>query len=426
MSGPIQLGISFGVVSLLARWVTGNTILSSPETLVKFGLAGGIGYALTGGIALILFGYLAKVIRRRYLIHQTIGDVLKEKLTPYGYWYTMSLLFFFGLYSLFIQAMGAGLLVHIMFPIPVVVGMLIFLGLCLLIGGIGGINRIHQLSGISVALIFGTVIILPVYFYIQKGVYPVFEGMKLYHPYILFIKNTEAISFISASLLVFFGQVLTDRATWQRIFIIQKEKVQMSFTLTGFIWTTIPIALTSLLIIIIYGRNYQNVYSLILDLVTTLQTTILIILFVLFCFVAILSASSSELHSLNTLFIKNVIGHFRSLTESEKWKFTYFFTGIVCGILVIVVSVLTPIPIQLLFFGGNLYAGIIIPLLYIILSNNTVPTLVPFSSLIGAFGGYLLLPITTNLQAIWISFFLSGIICFIVFISRFLFRKLNP
>lgn len=60
IGGAFQLGIGFGVVSLLSRWVTGNTILSSPETLIKYGLTGGIGYSLMGALALILFGILAK------------------------------------------------------------------------------------------------------------------------------------------------------------------------------------------------------------------------------------------------------------------------------------------------------------------------------------------------------------------------------
>lgn len=423
ISGPIKLGIGFGVVSLLSRWVTGNTILSSPETLVKYGLTGGVGYAFVGGLILILFGYFAKIVRQKYPNHQTIGDILKEKLTVSGYWYMMIVLFFMGAYSLFIQAIGAGLLIDILFPIPVFFGMLLFLGLCLLIGGVGGIHRIHQLSVINVALIFGAVITIPVYFYIQKGVYPVFEGIKLYHPYILFIKNTDAIWFIFTSVLVFLGQVITDRATWQRIFIIQKEKVRMSFTLTGLIWTTIPIALTSLLMIVISGRSYQNIYTLIFDLVNTIQATVFIILFVLFCFFAILSASSSELHALNTLFIKNVLQVFRPLTDNEKWKYTLMISLIVCGFLIIVVSIITPSHIQLLFFGGNLYAAIIFPLFYIIFSKDIVPTLIPFSSLIGALCGYLFLPITNNLQTIWISFLISGLICLMVYISRFLYRK---
>jgi urea-proton symporter len=411
VSGYIKLGISFGVVSLLARWVTGNTILSSPETLIKYGLTGGIGYSLMGALALILFGVMAKKIRERYPDQHTIGDVLRLKLTPSGYWYMISVLFVTSLDSLFVQAMGAGILIHMISDLPIFIGMLLFLSFCFFIGGVGGMQRLHQLAGINVSLIFGAVIIIPVYFYIQEGVFPVYEGIKLYHPYLLYIKNTEAIWFIFTAVLIGFGQVLIDRATWQRVFIINKEKVRMTFTLAGLIWATIPLALLSLLMIIIFGRSFENIYSLIFELIEKIQSTVLIVLFVLICFSAISSAISAEIHATTTLFVRNVMEMFRRLTEREKWKYTYIFSGVICVFLLVIVTILTPNPLELLFFFGNIYASMIVPMVYIILSKQKLPFIIPYASLIGAVGGYLLLPYTENLLAIWLSFAISSFIC---------------
>jgi urea-proton symporter len=411
VSGAIKLGISFGVVSLLARWVTGNTILASPETLIKYGLTGGIGYSLMGALALILFGLLAKKIRERYPDQHTIGDVLRLKLTPSGYWYMITVLLITSLDSLFVQAMGAGILIHMISPLPIFIGMLLFLSFCFFVGGVGGMQRIHQLAGINVSLIFGAVIIIPVYFYIQEGVFPVYEGIKLYHPYLLYIKNTEAIWFIFTAILIGFGQVLIDRATWQRVFIIKKEKVRMTFMLAGLIWATIPLALSSLLMIIIFGRSYENIYSLIFELIEKIQSTVLIVLFVLFCFSAISSAISAEIHATTSLFVRNVLEVFRKLTDREKWKYTYIFSGAICVFLFVIVTILTPNPLELLFFFGNIYASMIVPMFYIILSKRKLPSLIPFASLIGAIGGYLVLPFTENLLAIWLSFAISSFIC---------------
>lgn len=411
ISGTIRLGISFGVVSLLARWVTGNTILSSPETLIKYGLTGGIGYSLMGALALILFGFISKNIRERYSAHYTIGDVLHQKLTPSGYWYMISIFLLTSLDSLFVQAMGAGILLHMISSIPIFIGMLLFLSFCFFIGGVGGMQRIHQLAGINVALIFGAVIVIPVYFYIQEGVYPVYEGIKLYHPYLLYIKNTEALWFIFTAVLIGFGQVLTDRATWQRAFIIHKEKVRMTFTLAGLIWATIPLALSSLLMIIIFGRSYENIYSLIFELIEKINSTVLIVLFVLFCFSAISSAISAEIHATTTLMVRNVMELFRKLTDREKWKYTYIISGGICVFLLLFVSILTPSPLELLFFFGNIYASMIVPMLYIIFSKHKLPFIIPFASLIGTLGGYLSLPYTENLMEIWLSFAISSFIC---------------
>ncbi|WP_423801972.1 hypothetical protein [Neobacillus sp. SAB-20_R2A] len=418
ISGAVKLGVSFGVVSLLARWITGNTILSAPETLVKYGITGAIGYSLMGALALILFGFLAKKIRKNFPNEQTIGDVMRQKLTPSGYWYIMFILFVTSFYSLFIQAMGAGILIHIIFPIPVFIGMILFMGFCFFVGGVSGMQRIHQFSGVNVALIFGAVLLIPVYFYIQAGVHPVYDGIKLYHPYILYFKNMDAIWFIFTALLIFFGQIMMDRATWQRVFIIEKEKVRMTFSLAGGIWATIPLAISSLLMIIMFGRSYKNIYSLLFELVDKIQSTMLIILFVLFCFSAISSAINAELHATTTLFVKNMLELFRPLTNHERWKYSYIFSGIVCVCLLVIVSILTPNPLKLLFFFGNIYASIIIPMLYIILSSKPIPVLIPYSSLIGAAGGFLLIPFTNDLKAIWISFAISGVICLFVYIFK--------
>lgn len=424
IGGAFQLGIGFGVVSLLSRWVTGNTILSSPETLIKYGLTGGIGYSLMGALALILFGILAKKIRDRFHEHQTIGDVLRDRLTPRGYWFMIFILLVISIHSIFVQAMGAGILLHMIFPLPVFSGMFFFLLLCFFIGA-GGMQRIHQLAGINVVLIFSAVIIIPVYFYIQEGVYPVYEGIKLYHPYILYVKNTEAILFIFTAILIGFGQVIIDRASWQRVFIIKKEKLRISFTLAGLIWATIPLALSSLIMIIIFGRSYDSIYSLLFELIGKINSTLLIVLFVLFCFSAISSAITAELHAIVTLIIMNIAGMLRPLSNKEKWRFTYLFSGAICLLLLIIVSILPPTPIELLFFFGNIYASMIVPMLYIILGNKTLPALIPLASIIGTAGGFAALPFMENILTIWISFSLSSFICFGYFIFNLLRTKLS-
>jgi Na+/proline symporter len=321
--------------------------------------------------------------------------------------------------------MGAGILLHMIFPWPVFSGMVIFLLFCFFIGGAGGMQRIHQLAGINVVLIFSAVIIIPVYFYIQEGVYPVYEGIKLYHPYILYVKNTEAIWFIFTAILIGFGQVIVDRASWQRVFIIQKEKLRMTFTLAGLIWATIPLALSSLIMIIIFGRSYDSIYSLLFELVGKINSTLLIVLFILFCFSSISSAISAELHATVTLIIKNIFDLLHPLSNKEKWRYTYIFSGIICLFLLIIVSILPPNPLELLFFFGNIYASMIVPMLYIILGNKTLPALIPLASLIGTAGGFAALPIMENLMTIWISFFISSLICLVYFIYDIFKMKLS-
>lgn len=425
INGSLRLGLSFGIVTLLARWVTGNTILSSPETLIKYGLLGVIGYSMMGGLSLILFGFLAKKIRQNFPGRLTIGDALKERLSPAGYWYMISALIVLSLNSLFVQAMGAGILIHTIFPFPVFPGLALFLAFCYFMGGFGGMARLNKLAGINVSLIFASIIVIPLYFYIQEGVRPVYEGIKLYHPYILFFKNKEAIWFIFTAVLIGFGQIAIDGATWQRIFIIKKEKIQLTFALAGIIWATVPLAISSLLMITIFGRGYKNIYSLVFELVDKLQPTILILLFVLFCFSVISSAFSSELHATSVLFSRHFVGEITDSPEERVIKRAHLFSAVACVLFLVIVSFLTPRPLELLFFFGNIYASMAAPMVYIIFSKRKVPSLIPFSSLIGAVGGNLILLYFGDLNAVWVSFAISSSICLGVVIFSLIRRIFN-
>ncbi len=413
MRGSIGLGIGFGIVSLLARWATGNSFLFSPEVLVKYGILGGIGYSIVGALVFITLGFFAKIIRERFPSGETIGDALKQKLHPAGYWFMVILLILLGTASLLFQALGAGILTHTFLHVHVLVGTSVFLVACLLLGGIGGMYRIHQFSILTIIIIFSAIIIIPVYSYIQEGVHPVYKGIRLYHPYILFFKNTDTILYICTLILVALGLTLTDRPTWQHIFNLKKEKIKITFTMLGLIWATIPLALTSLIMVAISGRGFDQILSLVFDL----QTTILLILFALFCIFAILTAMSNELNALTTLLVKNVIETFSPLTDQERWRYSSISAIFICILLLIVIAIL-PHSIALFYLFGNMYAALLLPMLYIILSKRSVPTIIPFSSIISAFAGYITSSFVGTLQSIWVSFFVSAFICLTVLLVR--------
>ena len=110
--------MGLGIISLLARWVTGTTILSSPESMVKYGVFGGIGYALMGAIALFMFSFIGKRVRQDFPVGLTIGDYLKARLHPLGYWILIVILIITSLHILFIQGMAASTLCQFLFDTP--------------------------------------------------------------------------------------------------------------------------------------------------------------------------------------------------------------------------------------------------------------------------------------------------------------------
>ncbi|WP_028401357.1 membrane protein [Ectobacillus panaciterrae] len=413
ITAGIKLGVGYGVVTLLARWITGNTILSSPETLMKYGLIGGIGYSLMGAISFGLFGLLVKHIRTQFPNFHTIGDILRIKLSKSGYWYMMFILMLTGFDSLFVQAMGAGLLLHLVFPMPVQYGLFLFFAYCFIFAGLGGMKKIQQLAAFKVILIFATVIILPVYFFIQEGVYPIYEGINLYHPYLLYLKNYDSLWFIATAVLVGTGQVMTDRSTWQRLSMLHPRKISLTFMLTGLIWTTIPLAVSSLLMTAIFNHGYKDTFTLLSQLIEKIHPLLLIALFIVCCLVAISFTVGTELHATTVLFVRNILSEWKSLSDSDQFKRSYILSGFICIVLFIVVSILSPSLLELLFFFGQIYASIVVPMAIIILRTKPIPPFLPFCSA----AGWIMSTITSyyigSLASIWISFLLSAALSFL-------------
>lgn len=369
MRGPVPLGLGLAIVTLLARWVTGNTILSSPQTLIQYGIAGSIGYALAGGLAFFFVGWVAKRVRKSYPHAVTLGDVLKEKVQPRYYFPFIGLLLFMGLYALLLQFHAAGILFTYALPVFPLLGFGLFTVIVLYIGGYGGMHKLTLLSFYSVVMIFLTTILLPIYSYLQDGITPIYDGVKLYHPYLFFIGSHETVWFVSAAVVVFTGQILTDRATWMRIFITKPEKIRLALQSTGLIWATVPMALLALLLFALSGKPFDHVYLLIQTMLESLDARFLMLIFVMFCLTAMVTASSSELHGWMSLLIKNVWMD-RQLFDQTIQRLRHVVVTGLCLVLFLLVAFVLPTSLSLLFFFGNLYASLIPAFLYIFLADH--------------------------------------------------------
>ncbi|WP_313892776.1 hypothetical protein [Psychrobacillus sp.] len=408
ITGSLVFGISTGMISLLARWITGNALLSSPESLIKYGLLGSIGYSLVGALSIFGFGVLATKIRDRFTDFETIGDLFQHRLKKDGYWIMTCIILLLGLDSLFVQAVGAAILFDLLFNIPFTASLFFFLLYCFVVAGLGGMKWIQRFEGVSVFFIFAAIIFIPLYFFIQEGAFSVYDGIRLYHPYLLFAKNQETYFFIITFLLVSFGQVLTDRATWQRIYIIEPKKLRITFWSTAFVLGTVPIALSSMLMIVIFEGPFSETFTLLFQLITKIEPIFLIVIFFLFCFGTLTTTIHAELHATTIHFIKHIrLPVAPSMTDRKMRSESYIFSGLLLLLLLIVTHFISFSLIDFLLFFGHLYAAVIPVMLIIILSKREISRVLPYSVLIGWLLSLTLFADLAPLQTIWISFIVS-------------------
>lgn len=402
--GAAKIGIGLGVVSILARWVTGITIFGSPEALVKYGIFGGIGFALMGAVALIAFGWLGRRVRREFSEGMTIGDYMRSKLHPLGYWLMIALLLATCIEGMFVQGMAGGVLLNILFGLPIPLGLVAFFLFCVLYAGIGGIRYIQRFAIVHIIITFAAAILIPVYFFVGKGVEHVYNGIRLYHPYLLVANNKEGLFFIVTGLLIGFGQVFVDQATWQRLYMLEEKKVAPTFLLSGLIWATVPLAFSSLIMIVIFTGGFHDIYSLLFDLVRKIDPMFLLVLFVLCSFGAITNAFGAGLHSMISLIVGNVYQLFRpEATERQKIRLGYSLAIAIGAISFALTAYFKPTLLDLLFFFGIIYASLFLPVIVIVLTRGKASNFILFSAVAGLTSGYVSRLYVDHMKAVWVA-----------------------
>ncbi|PGZ93643.1 MULTISPECIES: hypothetical protein [Bacillaceae] len=424
VQGPIQIGMGMGIISLLARWVTGTTILSSPESMIKYGVFGGIGYAFLGAIALFVFSFIGKKVRQEYPDGLTIGDYLKKKLHPLGYWIMICILILTSLHILYIQSMTASTLFHFLFNLPLYIEIIIFISFCVLFAGFGGLKMIHGLAGFQVITMFAAAILIPLYFFVKEGVQPVYDGIKLYHPYMLVIDHYDLWGFLFSGLLVGFGQFFFDITSWHRLFMIESKKLPLTFSISGLIWCIFPLSFSCLFIIVIFTGGFTDIQSILVGLANKITTPFFFILFVLCAFNAITSTFGAVLHSLASLIIINIIEPFRTIkNDQKKIKLAYLLSVMIGAIIFFATIIQSKKIIELLFYSGNVYSALLFPILVIVFSKGKVGNYIPISIVISIILSYIVQPYVGEFQSIWLSLLFSIVIIILGFTIQFFSKK---
>ncbi len=408
ITGAIKLGVSTAIISLLARWITANTILSSPEALIKYGLIGSIGYSFMGAGALFLFGVLSVRIRTRFPGLLTLGDLFQARLRKDGYLLLSGITLFLGLDSLFMQAVGASVLFDLLLGIPVWLSLFVFFFYTFLLAGLGGMKWVHRMEGPALLFIFSAIIFIPMFFFIREGAFNIYQGVRLLHPYLLFTNNRESIVFAVTAMLIGFGQILSDRATWQRLYIMDLKKVRASFYLAALVWSTIPLALGGMLMIVIYDQSFTETYSLLFQLVKKIEPLLLLTIFLLFSFSTVSSTLNAELHATTVHYVRHIQTLWKpDSNDQQLYKTSFMFSGFLLLLLFIVSLLYNFDALEFLFFFGTLYAAMIPVMLIIILTKRKLSRLLPYAVPISVLSVHLIPQINGPLSSIWFSLLIS-------------------
>ncbi|MFD1037298.1 hypothetical protein ACFQ3N_02515 [Virgibacillus byunsanensis] len=404
-----KLGTGLSSVFLIARWITGALLLVSVEAMIRIGVLSGLGFALAGMSAFLIFGLLLRALRKRLYGDVSYQDLLDLTYDPVSKIWMIRLFCLSCILILYIHILAGAIFLYAVVGLNIVIGFLLFSLVAFFIVYIDRKGLMTKYNVYAVSLLQFALIIFLVNSFMINGVEPIYKGIKLYHPYLLVYENKSLYIFIIASFTVMLGKMLLDPYMWQSLFRTDNTKVMTAFSLSGVIWATFPIAFSTLILTIIHTGGFENINTVLYRLFHRIDIPGLKVIFIgLFLFI-MLSSFINELKKLlshlRLAFYKNK-GEQESRVEGLKG----LKRGIFITILIVFGGLLTtwylqPSIIDVFYFNSVFFASVCAPIVIAVLRTQKSTRFVPLIICISVATGYIITifwGITTALIAVFI------------------------
>ena len=403
------MGASLSAMVLLSRWITGTTFFIAPEAALRYGLLAGLSYALIGTLTIFSFTFPAIIIQRQCTNKCSLSTFLQSKYDNKGYMFHHWIMLVVGLTSLYIQVDAGAMLFYAIFHLPLEYGVILFsvIGLLFYFAVKTPLSIRHHIYKVASVLLL--LVVLMVYFFILKGVEHIYEGVRLYHPYLFVINNQELPYFLLAIFFIFLSQFFLDPPTWDQLAKIEQKKLTQTFILIGFIWGTIPLSFFTLLFAVIYTGGFQNVYTIYYDLFHSISSPILFTFVILFLLGALSSTFIIQISSMS-----NHFGQQKKVLTIKNLLFGFLFILS----MFYTTKAFQPTVFQLYFWFGVIYASSLLPNLWLLLRKEKVGSEVPFIWLISILTGFFSKLFYSDKISIIISVTTSGALLLILYGHR--------
>lgn len=411
--GSGKLGVAFGMTSLLAFWITGNTMLAAPESAYSFGIIGAAGYGLTGGLAVVLFGLLSKRIHQVIPHGKTVGDYYRTRFGDTNYYLFFVLLVIYILGIIVTQGIGGGVLLEQIFDIPYLIAVPLTFFIVIVYSYFGGFRSVAGVAYFQVLLILVVALVVPPLVYLNVGFEPTYQGMLQNAPESLNLFEPAALLFLFGFAFVGTGEVFMDNTFWQRAYAIRRDVVVKTFMLSGIGWALVPLAVASLAFVALgFGDSPEQINQVAPLIAQIYGGDIAGWLFLVAVWSALCSTTAASINSLATLVMNDIVPDVKEdVTNDELLMYGKYLT-IVVGILGLLLSlpqILTML--QMLIFLGVINAAFLFPIIAGLWWEKTNPQAVLIAVVTATVVGYTIYFTVGDLQGViasgWVSFILT-------------------
>lgn len=410
-------GSSFSVLSLLTRWLSLAMIVFISESLLRYGIIGVVGIIVMIICAFFVFEFVVSKARITFQNTSSLYELVSLKLTGITKKVMMIYFLILSIGMILIQLLAINFIFDELFDIPLYISKglaFIVLSICILLIG----DRYKTIiEPLYVIILFSTVIFIPTYFFIQKGIQPIYEGIWLYHPYLLFWMNYDLVLFLPTFFLVFFSIILVDRASWNQLFLMKTKKTEITTVLTGLILGTLLLGSMAIMFISLSNGGFDHPSTIMFTIIYYLNPILLLILFICFCFIVCLKAIVGEFnHLIHKL--KQISGEY---DDKEKRTHKTQIKKVIGLLIVFTVITLFYTPNRLtdaIFIYGLFSVAMITPFLVILYKKQYISSVIVWAVAFGFLGGLIGTNVFGMLLSIWIAFLISTLISLMVFLPK--------
>jgi urea-proton symporter len=301
-----NVGMALSTATLLAAWVTGNSMMSAPEQGLTIGIGALIGYT-TCGFGLVFFAPLAIRIKKIMPKGCTSGDFIRLRYgkVAWAIFLVLSVYYFLGF--LMTQAMGGGLLIQALSGLDYRVGMLVIIGVTTLYTLKGGMRAIVTTDFIQCLLILFVLFLTAALAYGKLGFDNVYHGVMASQPERMNILAWAGIMQAFSNLIFSWGEIFAGNIWWQRLYSSNEKVIARSYILAGFTWMAVPLVSGSMaLVTIAMGIDVPQVNMVFPILASTILGTLGSVMVFIVIYSALASTLSCLLSSSADLIVQDI------------------------------------------------------------------------------------------------------------------------
>jgi len=234
--------------SIAASWIWAGALFVSIQMAYEKGLAGIFWFTFPNVIALGIYVFLGRQIRRKFDLGFTLPEYIYHTLKSERVHKLFLIPFFFGqLIAVTFNAFAGGAIVSFLTGIPLTIIMPILVLITLTYTLISGLEASIVTDFVQLILIIlGIIIIVPWAVASAGGMSAVTVGLKGTRGTLNIFDPAIAFSFGIVSSIGLISQTITDQQYWQRVFATKKEDIGKAFLFGAFLFGLVPIGLSLL------------------------------------------------------------------------------------------------------------------------------------------------------------------------------------